>query len=585
MKVKIAIAVVIFLVVAVVVFSANKEFTPAEDLPREALVYAEFSDLPQFLELWNKSELKQKYLESQNFSDFQNNHLGLKLASRLQEFTDAAGVSFDADLFGDLSEKQAAIGIYDIGKLEFIYIAPVSDTFFSATIVFENKGRFEEQTLEDGTKVYSVYVKADRNRQSQQLLFTNFKGRLILATSEKLILQTLNNIKGNSEKNRLSDEPLFADLAESSKANLLKVWIDQEKLNKDYYFKRYWLMSEMDDLKNIRAGIFELSFDKIKAVERRRFLLKETQNPAQIQTSELNQIKTFVSADIPFYHMQTGDAETVADKIFNLIPNKKADRNSAFKSNEQSYFSFYGSDFYETDYSYLSEDFNKEINENPAEIKNDEKEKSEILKTNLQKILQVGKPKTILTLSKSETLLMPLFAKFHQAVIVDFDSAINKQQFEQSIIENIENSVAVSDTKLTWKNAEENGIRWRELKLPFLDWKICYVQKGNFLIFSNEANLLKKIVEHKSKLNNFTVESAVNEMTFVNLTLEKENFEKIFKQIPTDEMKNYFLNNVGSLLYSLSDIETVKIEKGFENGKMAEKITYGLVKQNQLKSR
>ncbi len=139
MKIKAAAIVFVFIgIVAYAAFSAKREFAPAEDLPREAVVYVEFTDLPAFLQLWEKSELRQKYLESENFNSLKRRRLGLQLASRWQEFNEAVGFSLDVETVGGLAEKRAAIGIYDVGKLEFVFIAPVSSEIFTATKFFQN---------------------------------------------------------------------------------------------------------------------------------------------------------------------------------------------------------------------------------------------------------------------------------------------------------------------------------------------------------------------------------------------------------------------------------------------------------------
>ena len=88
MKLNISIAILLVIIIGFVVYSSvtQKAFAPAEFLPREALVYVQTNDLPQFIKIWNESKFKEKYLGSQNFADFQNRHLGRKLDSRWNEF-------------------------------------------------------------------------------------------------------------------------------------------------------------------------------------------------------------------------------------------------------------------------------------------------------------------------------------------------------------------------------------------------------------------------------------------------------------------------------------------------------------------
>src|SRR5690242_12176996 len=115
MRAKLIGGIVVVAVLAYAVVSAvrDRPFSPAADLPRGALVYLQFEDLPGFIKSWNQSSFKEKYLQSQNFDDLSKRHLGLKIASRWQEFGDAVGVPIDLDFVSSLADKRAAVAIYD----------------------------------------------------------------------------------------------------------------------------------------------------------------------------------------------------------------------------------------------------------------------------------------------------------------------------------------------------------------------------------------------------------------------------------------------------------------------------------------
>ncbi|HEV8593762.1 MAG TPA: hypothetical protein VGQ55_16775, partial [Pyrinomonadaceae bacterium] len=244
---KIRSLIVIALLLAMIAYAGKSAaktdpFSPAKDMPRGALVYAQFSDLPSLIKRWNDSQLKAKYLDSENFHDLTNRHLGLKLASRWQEFSDAAGFPIDLGALSGFADGRASVAIYDIGKLDMVFVAPISDELFAATQLMQNSSRFEEEDLGNDITAYRVAVDADRGRQKQPILFTHLKGRLIVATSEKLLARTIANISGRASKDRLYDEPGFSLLSAKVTPHLTTVWIDQAALNDDYYFKRYWLM-------------------------------------------------------------------------------------------------------------------------------------------------------------------------------------------------------------------------------------------------------------------------------------------------------------------------------------------------------
>src|SRR5690348_2148643 len=118
MKLNIFKAAVIVILAVWISFSAtgDRRFAPARILPRGAVAYVETENLPELISLWNGSDLRKRYLESDNFDDVSKSHLGIKLASRWREFGDAAGFQFDLDAVASLAEGQAAVALYDIGK-------------------------------------------------------------------------------------------------------------------------------------------------------------------------------------------------------------------------------------------------------------------------------------------------------------------------------------------------------------------------------------------------------------------------------------------------------------------------------------
>lgn len=109
---------------------ANRDapYALADVCPRGALVYTQFADLPALVRLWQTSPLKERYLDSTNFRQFQKRHLALKLIERAGEFENALGFALDAATIESATENRAALALYDIGRLEFVFVAPLDAT-------------------------------------------------------------------------------------------------------------------------------------------------------------------------------------------------------------------------------------------------------------------------------------------------------------------------------------------------------------------------------------------------------------------------------------------------------------------------
>lgn len=575
MKSKILITVFIITVVAFVVYSVNKNdrFAPSEDFPREALIYVQISDLPTFIKLWNESKFKEKYTASQNFGDFKNRHLGLKLASRWEEFSIAAGFPIDLETVASLANKQAAIAVYDIGKLEFVFIAPVSDEVFAATRFVQNQDKFSEETLADGTKIYRAKVEADRGRQKQELIFTNAKGRFILATNEKLLAQTLNNINGNQAKNRLIDEPLFKDLSEKTEPHLATVWVNQVRLNDDYYFKRYWLMSNAADLKNIRAGIFDFEIQEEKLIERRKFLLDENVSFSPILSSQAEKVLAFLPENIPFYQLRKANQKTIDSAIWKTIFDRRqeSEKSSNYRSG---YYSADTYDYSSNDYSSLS----KQFDENIDEI--DEKEKIENRQTNtdFSEYVQSANPQAVLTFTEPEILPAPKFVEFRRAAIFHLaaPTSFNQTAFESAIEQSISAQILISspNVRLLWKTKNANDSTWRELNLPMLGWSLNYIVRENELILTNNSDFLQKILTAKNSSSAEKPEMPLSELMVINLAQKENAYDKVFVEIAEKKVaNNFFTGNVGSLLDSVSEIKRIEIRRSYSQNLLSEELT------------
>lgn len=575
MKFKVCISVLIIIVVAIIVFSKinRRAFAPAEDFPREALVYVQISNLPAFIRLWNESKLKEKYTASENFSDFTNGHLGLKLASRWQEFNDATGFPFDLETLGDLTENQASVALYDIGKLEFVFIAPMREELFAATKFVQNQDNFSEETLEDGTIVYRANVEADRGRQRQELIFTNAKGRFVLATSEKLLAETLGNINGNKSKNRLADEPSFKILSGKIEPHTATVWVNQTVLNEDYYFKRYWLMSDVENLKNIRAGIFDFEMTEEKLIERRRFLLNQAIASSPVTTAQTAEMIAFLPENIPFYRLQSANPTTIDEAIENTIfarrePEPERGDNRFYYSS----FDVYEDDSYRNYYS-PGEEFDESIDESDE----DEKIKRRETNVDFSKLIQLANPKAILTFTEPKVLPAPMFIEFRHGAIFQLASPanFNRELFESETEKKLLAQILISapNIRLNWETKTGKDATWRELKLPMLEWKIAYMLRGSELILTDNADFLPEIVAAGNSQPYKKQDSPLDALTVLNLDQRENAYDRIFAELAGKKAANkFFTGNIKSLLDSVSDVKKIEIREHYIQNILDEEI-------------
>ena len=580
MKLKIFAAILILSAIVFAVRSATKndEFAPAKNFPRGALLYAQIGDLPALVKLWNESNLKAKYEGSENAEKFANSHLGLKLASRLSEFEQASGFPFDLETVAALADKRAAVALYDIGKIEFVFIAPMPDEVFAATEFARNRTNFEEQTLADKTIIYRARVEADRGRQRQELIFCHLKNQFVAATSEKLLARTLENINGKSKKDALADEPAFAALAEKTAPLLATVWANQTALNDDYYFKRYWLPPDAEKLKNIRAGIFDFSVEENNVVERRRFLLAEKINTAAISAPRAAETLRFLPENIPFYEMRKA-APLLLDQAIEatLFDRPIAAPQSSRRYDYDRNFSFSDYESYSDyhDYSRLDADFDEAIDEtNETETV----ERSDA-RARFAPLLQTANPQAILTFTAPEVLPAPLFVRFKRAAIFDLDAPekFDRQKFESAIAENFARAGTIknSGAPFVWETRTENNLQWRELNLPMLGAGAVYAVRGAHLILTNDADFLKEILARENSPKNKTADGApFVRLSVLNLSERENAFDAVFAELDAGDAGNeFFTGNISSLLNSIAEFKRVEIRENYQEGFLEQTLT------------
>lgn len=576
MKTKGLITILLIAAVAFVVYSVTKSarFAPAEDFPREALVYVQVADLPAFIKLWKESKLKEKYTASKNYEELKKRHLGLKLASRWEEFNSTSGFTIDLDTVAGLANNQAAVAIYDIGKLDFVFIAPVSDKVFAATKFIRNQDKFEEEMLKDGTQIYRAAIESARQRQKQELIFTNVKGRFVLATSEKLLMQTLNNINGTKAKNRLIDEPSFKSLGEKIEPHTATVWVNQTPLNNNYYFKRYWLMSDVKNLKNIRAGIFDFEMQEKNLIERRKFLLAENIESAPLENQQAQKMLAYLPENIPFYRLQKADAGNVGAAIRNVVfdrsiasPEVSDYRPGLSSATDED-------DYSSDDLNNLSEKFDQNIDETEEPAKTETTEK----KVDFAETLQAANPQAILTFTQSEVMPAPRFVEFYKASIFRLSApgAFDQTSFETAIEQSVSNQILISSpgTQLKWETKKGTGSAIRELNLPALGWGFSYTVRGNELILTNNPAFLQKILSSKNPVSTLKSGSQFSELTVVNLAQRANAYDKVFAELAEKKAVNeFFTNTVGSFLGSIDEIKKIEIRRDYSQNILNEELT------------
>jgi len=587
-------------------------YSLAEDIPRGALVYAQFENLPELIKQWDESPLKQQYLASTNYQQLQHRHLALKLVSRWEEFNDALGFPLDPATLIASTEGSAAVAIYDIGQLDLVFIAPLSEEKVALTRFFNGKDQFEETEAPDGTPYYQKSVAADRGRQKQVVAFAALNDRFILASNEKLLLRTISNIQRHARKDSLADEPAFKTLSQKLSPHFATVWVDQTKLNDDYYFKHYWLMQNVGQLRNIRAGLFDLERQDGKWIERREFLTagSQAEGLGQVSGADLQRLYSTTPQDAPFVRVLslTNDPSILGtigrDTFFDsaIKETSQGSRSWSWQSYNTDDFYLGESDDYEDSYnrySYLGSSFDNTIDDpydarisaraepgaNPL-AKDSERQ----FLTNFPAAILPAHPSAVALATSPHSVDGPLFVEFRKVAILSLQTPgnLHREGLEDSIARAALSQLTVSGPggALKWENHNDSGLSWRELRIPMLGWEICYALRDHELILANSTALLKNTLAAPQKKRSLDIPAAgLSNLTVIRLAERKEAFDDVMSVLDAEAIKQndgqnkgasqeFFSGNISSLLNVAADVNRIEIKRSASANLLHEDIEF-----------
>jgi hypothetical protein len=598
-------------------------FAAARDVPRGALVYVQCENLREMLQAWDESKFKDDYLASQNFKEFASRHLALRLLERWETANDALGFTLDMDALRGISDSRAALAMYDIGRLEMVFVAPLSAERARASEFFSAAENLETVKLPDGTKYFRRMVAGDK-KKPLTIVFAALKGRFILATNEQLFLRTLANVNDQTVKDRLADEPDFSALTRNAATHFFTVWVNQQRLNDDSYFRRYWAFANTNDFRNTRAAIFDLERRKDEWIERRAFLRDTSSDDEKTSKNSLTasgsaRLARYVPSDAPYFRLTKSDAAEAAARVKAALFERAA-ASAKRRAANWSWRRYNSSDFdlntsnethgkRESRYSYPGDDYESQIDDPRAARTNDEdadarasmlREADDDLSNALQQTFAAVAPQAAIFVENPQTFAPPLFAEFRRAAAFTLAAPekFNRANFEATLMKYALRRATVSDSKISsetvWRDVETNGGRARVLQLPLINSTLCYALRNQDLLVSNSAELLGTMLANSSRAapnanvtNSIDGNAPPDELTLIRFARRREVFDALVERLDAprrraraeerakgnktvsddeDAPVDFFSGNVRSLLDAAAFLSEIKIAREERRG-------------------
>lgn len=290
---------------------------PSQLFPQGALVYWETSNLKDFLVWWKNSDIKKDWEKSTNYRVFENSRLYLRLKERVSDF-EKDKYQFSLDNLIKLAGKRSAVAIYDIGELKILAVTETSQADAALTELWISRKQFTEKKFNN--QVYYA------EPQEGKLVFAYAKPFFVVSTESGLLEQFLTNVNATDQQLTLGQTENFKSCyPQNGTASLFSIFVDQEALNQNRYFKKYWIHQNVKDLTAIRSAWIDFVAEPSGLSEQRHFALSNA-NANSNKSGAQDLTKAFKQLNADFLSIEPNpDPQQSAEAILKLL-NKFPDR-------------------------------------------------------------------------------------------------------------------------------------------------------------------------------------------------------------------------------------------------------------------
>ena len=247
--------------------SAPPSRSLAEVVPAGPLLYLEAKDFSAIVRDWNASPEKEAWLKSDNYAVFVRSHLLLRLTDARDEFSTAAGVPPDMALVSDVAGSESALALYDIGKLEFLYVTRLPAARAAETALWRARGDYQPRSAAGA----EYFVKVDPASR-RTVAFAVSGDYLLLATREDLVAGALLLLAGKPGAAVSSERWFDQSVKAAGPAGDLRLVMNLEAILRTPHFQSYWIQSNISDLRPYSSAVSDLHRSAGEYREERVFL-------------------------------------------------------------------------------------------------------------------------------------------------------------------------------------------------------------------------------------------------------------------------------------------------------------------------
>jgi hypothetical protein len=529
-------------------------------MPQDAVLFLEAKDLGAMLKEWNSSPEKQAWLAGDNYEVFSRSRLFLRLKQAQDEFASAAGISPDMAFLNDVAGEQSALGIYDIGKLELLYVTRLPSARAMNSGIWQQRSKFETREAAGRT----FYVRTDA--QSERVTAFAFDDDyLILGTREDLVAGAL-SLLANQKAATLSEQGWYVDALKMAKdPGELRMVIHLAEVTKTPQFRTYWVPQNITEMRQYESSVTDLFRSADTYREERSLLLKNAPDPSDAEgAAEVADLMRLVPTDTGFYRAATApSAEDVLAELEQkvLTPRLGPAPVSKIAPSVQLGQQAVGSE------SNLDTRIDTPPSTGPVETAGDDELKAVLKNANVRAILQ---------LHRSEAASDGIFVRLHSTMVLRSAADWNEAAVQRAIQRVITPGLTAANIGAKWKKASTAPQSYSELDGLA---RIAIAVRGKYLFASDDPETLIAVLGRMNQP--MSVEPAIYYAGFDHAR-ERQNFYQLTSLVDRPSRSNAYGNsepqlfsqNVASLSKTLAGVKTQSIVAKREHGIEKQTVLY-----------
>ena len=533
---------------------------PASLLPQGALLAVEANDFGTLLHDWNSSPEKQAWLQGANYESFSRSRLFERLSQAQTEFASAAALAPDSAFLQSVAGKESCLGIYDIGKLEFVYITRMDSAAIESSPLWLLRDKFERRS-EAGT---DFYVRKDSD-SSRTAAFASRDGWLILGTREDLVAGVLDRMAGN-DKDSLGSEAWYAEAVKLAGApGELRMALNLTKIVPSPYFRSYWIQQNVTEMKQYSSAVSDLKREG--AIYREERVLLRRDSNAAAPAADVRAIAALAPDGVA---LSLAQAAPGPEKILQTLKEDLIERRPQAASTTQTAAPQTATSDNAGDASQLE----TPIDQAPTVVAQADPFQS------LRTVLAAAQPVAMMQCYTTSGARNDVFVSLNTAAVLEAQTPWDAQAVESALTSALAPRLTASELGAKWnKRTAAQGDYFA------LDGPVDLFVKvdGKWLILTNDSHLLDDIASRLHKTELATSSDAVTYTAAFYPARETFHYQQLMRQLDhagsggqngDSSSQTFFTGNIGSLSQAFSSLDSEQIDERDSGSQVRETVTY-----------